>query len=56
MTVAPARTDAGAAAARATEDAILAAGAVLEEVPFSDLRMDMIARRAFVSAPRFTST
>ena len=34
----------------ATEDAILAAGReVLKEVPFDDLRMDMIARRAFVS-------
>ena len=34
----------------ATEDAILAAGReVVKEVPFDDLRMDMIARRAFVS-------
>jgi len=34
----------------ATEDAILEAGReVLKEVPFDDLRMDMIARRAFVS-------
>jgi AcrR family transcriptional regulator len=34
----------------ATEDAILAAGReVLKEVPFDELRMDMIARRAFVS-------
>jgi TetR/AcrR family transcriptional regulator, ethionamide resistance regulator len=34
----------------ATEDAILAAGRdLLAEMPYADLRMDMIARRAFVS-------